>query len=87
MRTVTLTESELNAVRAALDERCDKLNRNCLVAQRRRAREGHVPSEDEERAYVWNVAALHETEQARETLSETSVAPETESEKAAAWGR
>lgn len=70
MITVTLDEITLNATRAALDERA-----NTLDAEVRRLQAwSDFPllglTEDEERALVWNIAALHETELAREFFSE-----------------
>lgn len=67
MITLTISELTLNAVRAALDERVARLNAEIRYYEVVVLTNG---SEDAQRALVWNIAGLHETEIAREDFAE-----------------
>ena len=78
MVTVTLDEITLNATRAALDERTNRLEREIRKSEGIASAlmlSGHpcALTEDAQRALVWNIAALHETEMAREFFAEVSI--------------
>ena len=72
MVTVTIDEITLNATRAALDERAKRIERKVrhYTLTPDDVKYGVTLTEDGQRALVWNVAALLETEQAREFFSE-----------------
>lgn len=98
-----LSEALRNQVLAALDERAARLETRIRIWQD--LMDGKtpnlLPTEDLQRAVVWNIAALHETKEARELIGEAEATPEQaddvtaakayadwqENEKAGAWGR
>lgn len=74
--TVTISEATLNAVRAGLEERVKRLEREIRQSQELAddaAARGVTLTEDAERALVWNIAALHETKAAIENISEDAI--------------
>jgi hypothetical protein len=70
MYTVQVSAERLNQIRAALDDR-----REILSAQIARL-EVQESSEDRDRALVWSIDALFETERARDDLTELVSPPE-----------
>ncbi|MDP2622876.1 MAG: hypothetical protein Q8Q29_03650 [Actinomycetota bacterium] len=76
MVTITIDEITLNATRAALDERVERLNHEVGRLQSEVARgdaclfREYELTEDAQRALVWNIAALHETRMAQEFYAE-----------------
>lgn len=97
MTTFTLDEITRNAILAALDERAARLDgaiKNSSSIKDTFNRNGYALPEDVERALVWNIAALHETKQAREVIGEAPPADHpanatawTEGELSEAYGR
>jgi hypothetical protein len=75
MVTITIDEATLNATRAALDERAERLERSVAYWQFYLDR-GATLTDDLSRALVWNIAALHETRTAQELYSEVEIAKE-----------
>lgn len=79
MVTVTIDEVTLNATRAALDERVERLTKMVALHQGEftywlaQDARGQVYLENTQRALVWNIAALHETELAREFFAEVQI--------------
>jgi hypothetical protein len=70
MYTVQVSAERLNQIRAALDDR-----REILSAQIARL-EVQESSEDRDRALVWSIDALFETERARDDFSDLVAVPE-----------
>jgi pyruvate formate-lyase activating enzyme-like uncharacterized protein len=88
MTTVTIDEITRNAILAALDERAARLNKEVARLQKpydAMTGAGVPQTEDTQRAIVWNIAALHETNMARLTVAEAD--SWAESEMAGAFGR
>ena len=76
MVTITMDEIVLNAVRAALDERI--LSLEGVVRELAQGLLDQIldpETEDAQRAYVWNVAALHEAKAARDVFAEADRIP------------
>ena len=88
MTTITLDEITRNAILAALDERAARLEKEVSRLQKpydAMTGAGVDQTEDAERALVWNIAALHETNMARLQVAEAE--PWSESELLAAGTR
>ena len=73
-----LSEALRNQTLAALDYWAAHLEREVASATFRNsipALNGQPVSEDAQRALVWNIAALHETQMARELIGEAEATP------------
>lgn len=72
MTAIEIDETTRNAILAALDERAGTLEYRVKLWQGviDQTHPNHLPSDDAQRALVWNTAALHETNMARLLVAE-----------------
>lgn len=75
MTTITIDELTRNAVLAALDERAARLEHEVTNLNLT-----GVTGQDHDRALVWNIAALHETNMARLQIGEAEATPPEQSD-------
>ena len=80
MLTVIFNEAELNQVKAALDERISRLERQVAAVQRGADR---FPDIDLSRAIVWTNDAILQCRQARDILGDPQVPEQADSVTAA----